>query len=101
MQNMAGESMCCLSAISIQAFLFRLIRRIRRSIFEASTELIALFFFFSFPCLFMRSFFKVGLWCHSVGVDDSGTTALWKHRRVRDAELPQTRAQNFSARQLS
>ena len=49
----------------------------------------------------MLSPFKVGLWCHFVGADDSRATALWEHRRFRDAELPQTRTQNLPARQLS
>lgn len=56
-------------------------------------------FFISFS-LYTLSSFKVGLWCSSVGINDSGTTAVREYRRLRNAQLPQTRTQNFAAGEL-
>ncbi|PFX33600.1 Tyrosine-protein kinase RYK [Stylophora pistillata] len=57
---------------------------------------------FSLPLLLSISPrpFKVGVWCPSVGIDDSGTAALREYRRFRNAQLPQTRTQNFAADEL-
>lgn len=62
-----------------------------------------MFFVFSFCvclCVCLLLSIKVVLWCSSMGAHDPGTAALWEYRRLWNAELPQTGAQNIAACKL-